>query len=1801
MLKQFRKFLAIFLVLFILMLIIPGSFAEENATDLQLDSSNETVSADPVNIYFNPSASQDGDGSYEHPYKTMDVSKLKSNANIFLEEGQYSIQADSFSLENVNIYGKNPERTYIKATNPNQGLTTINVKGFFSLSNITFINSHFDVNGQITLKNSIFDTDTNKISANGGFIESNYYYTSMVTMDNCKFYDYFANNGGVVYMANGVVNINDCEFHNCNAYWPNTESHGEGGAVYITGGSLEVYNSLFKSCQALGSASAVYVMSSSATISNCIFQDNRAFNGQGAVLNNYSNVKVLGCIFKNNTAKYGSAIANYYSSISVSNSNFEDNVASIAGGAIYNQENSLVLVGSKFKNNQADAFGGAVAAYSCSIIINDTSFENEFTNHIGGALSSESTTLKLNNVNMTNCHADFGAAVVGLMSDTYLNNVIATSNSAEYEGGAFYQIYGSVTISNSKFKSNKADKGGAIYLDYVGINSFTKNEFTNNQASLGSAYYLVGTDETKVKDNTLKNNAAYCTDSRELFVGSGDYTMFDADDTQYSEFPESYCLRDYGYVTSVKNQGEGGYCWAFTAMAVLESCILKANGGTYDFSENNLINVNKLYSDYGLSTLSQGGSMINALGYLLSWLGPVDDSYDEYSAFSRLSPVLNSDMHVQNVLFIDIDNQTDLNPIKEALMEYGAVGSFLYWTDLPTYLDGSNYYYDGALGSYINHAVTLVGWDDNYAKENFVLTPPGDGAWIIKNSWGPEIGDGGYFYVSYYCDTVNDVYSRYSDSLNKLYTIILNDTVRFDKNYQYDYAGVTCYYKDYAPNTWLKNVFVSEGDEFLEGVSTYFMQDSEYDVYIYLNGEMVHTQGGETKSGYYTVVLDQFIPLKSDDVFEVVFNIRSLDGSGVSLVTVQADDVTQYEIKSGISFYSDVKDHWVDFGSGEALCIKAFTVLSKVKTVMDLKASYNGYNPVDITATIRDDKGNPVTSGTVTFNVEGKDYTVNVANGVAKLTHNFEKGESTITATYMSRDYDPARESVKVNVAKIDVGVDVDITSHLNTISVSVTVSDDINENVEVIVNGKTYEAKLINGKATLNITVEESGNQEIKVKIGSALYDGGSDESVDVYFKKLNIISADFACVENRDATYSIQLVDDSNHPVSGKTVNFNLNGKNTEAVTDANGKASLTFNLPAGIYEITSSYAGDELTIPSEATNSIRVKAGLTAGIEVSNYYNNVTIGISLSKNVNAQLLVSAGSYKESVNATNGKATLKLYNLANGNYKVEVSEQGDEYDFTNAYSSFSINYIRYKIISSDFTTSENSNAAYTVRLVDSSSSPVSGKKIKFSLNGKNTEVTTNANGEASLTINLASGNYTVTSSFAGDDATLPLSVKNTIRVQSVLSATVNVNKKSNNVTLDIALSKSVNADLTVSVNSKDYQVSAQSGKAKLELTNLANGKYTVKVNLANNQYSFVEAQASFEINVAKSKIVSDDFVTAEKSNEVYTVRLVDEKSSPLAGRTVRFNLNGKNTEVKTNDNGEASINVNLIAGNYTVTSTFDGDDKYLPASATNSIKVKINLTSNIDIKKISNCVTIKVVLENNLNLDLKISVNGKTQTFNSKDTFKLENLKNGNYDIEVSPNNDNYVLSSHSASFNINVIETSLQASDVNKYFGSSESFTVTLLDKNGKAVSNKVIKFTLNGNVLQASTDANGKASIPIDLGVGTYTVTAKFEGTGEYSGCEISKNIVVKSTIITKNVKAKKGKTIKFKATLLKPDGSVYPKKKLTFNFNGKKYKVKANKKGVATLKIATKKLKPGKYTIQTTFKKLTVSNTVKIKK
>ena len=147
-----------------------------------------------------------------------------------------------------------------------------------------------------------------------------------------------------------------------------------------------------------------------------------------------------------------------------------------------------------------------------------------------------------------------------------------------------------------------------------------------------------------------------------------------------------------------------------------------------------------------------------AAAYLLRWRGPFTELQDAYADDVHPDPsTLTLQKHVQRVVMMPPRASSTANDdLKYALTTYGAVATSMYWMAGALNTSTGGYYFSGTATA--NHGVTLVGWDDSYSRTNFATQPPGDGAFIVRNSWGATWGDdlngdwdgAGYFYVSYY-------------------------------------------------------------------------------------------------------------------------------------------------------------------------------------------------------------------------------------------------------------------------------------------------------------------------------------------------------------------------------------------------------------------------------------------------------------------------------------------------------------------------------------------------------------------------------------------------------------------------------------------------------------------------------------------------------------------------------------------------------------------------------------------------------------------------------------------------------------------------------------------------------------------------------------------------------------------------------------------------------------------------------------------------------------------------------------------
>ncbi len=408
-----------------------------------------------------------------------------------------------------------------------------------------------------------------------------------------------------------------------------------------------------------------------------------------------------------------------------------------------------------------------------------------------------------------------------------------------------------------------------------------------------------------------------------------------------SDFPSKFDLRESGKLTEIRDQGLQGACWAFATYGAIESKLLPNE--SWDFSEENLA------MSHGLDwTIDEGGNQFISIAYLSRWSGPVLEADDPYG--DGITPSnLETKKHLQEALFITKDE------IKEALMTHGAVHTSIYAGD--TVEDDALYYNPDTFAFYynedasVNHDIAIVGWDDTFPAENFVQTPPGDGAYICRNSWGKDWGEQGYYYVSYY-DTklANEVDG------STIYTLVDN-VDNYEHIYQYDPLGLTWEVGFGSETAWFANVFNKESNkkEDLSAVSFYtngnnaayeIWTSSDFEKNDFSNMTKV-TEGIISSPGYHTITLEEPVSIEKNTFAVAVKLTTPGHNTPIAVEKNVANYASGATANKGESFVSANGNSWKDITTNPGhentnVCLKAFT--KEVQPSLDFSHAFQWEN-----------------------------------------------------------------------------------------------------------------------------------------------------------------------------------------------------------------------------------------------------------------------------------------------------------------------------------------------------------------------------------------------------------------------------------------------------------------------------------------------------------------------------------------------------------------------------------------------------------------------------------------------------------------------------------------------------------------------------------------------------------------------------------------------------------------------------------------------------------------------------------------
>ena len=215
--------------------------------------------------------------------------------------------------------------------------------------------------------------------------------------------------------------------------------------------------------------------------------------------------------------------------------------------------------------------------------------------------------------------------------------------------------------------------------------------------------------------------------------------------------PARFDWRDEGGCTPIKDQGDCGGCWAFTAIASLECNILIKDGKEVDLSEQWLISCNTEVTDDGDSWSCEGGWW--AYDYFMrdektdpcGDFGAVFEADFPYEESNATCDCPYAHHYVITYWgYVKYDRDTRISApedIKQAIVDYGPVATSVRVND--EFLAYTGGIFNACTSEPpVNHAVLLVGWDDSLGA---------DGCWIVRNSWNSGWGDAGYMYAEYGC------------------------------------------------------------------------------------------------------------------------------------------------------------------------------------------------------------------------------------------------------------------------------------------------------------------------------------------------------------------------------------------------------------------------------------------------------------------------------------------------------------------------------------------------------------------------------------------------------------------------------------------------------------------------------------------------------------------------------------------------------------------------------------------------------------------------------------------------------------------------------------------------------------------------------------------------------------------------------------------------------------------------------------------------------------------------------------------
>ena len=1655
------------------------------------------------------------------------------------------------------------------------------------------------------------------------------------TISGSKFTNNKAQYGGAAYFNKGFVTITDSVFEN-------NIATAEGGAVGFSRASVKdlvvsINNSSFVGNKA-PVAGAIFTNVDS-KITNSNFTKNTASKG-GAVLNeNGAKLTVDNSTFKDNAAdSYGGAVLNNGELI-VTNSVFDANdilnrgSAGVdhGGAAIYNWENAkLDISKSNFTNNIKNYVNGDRLVGAVTTIGNATIRDSYFVNNsgrwggalaaTGGVSGSAINTISVDGTKFVNNTALYGGAMFVWASNYTISNSVFDNNSAfgkgdmspnDNNGGALIVTQDNIPVSgkivNSNFTNNKAQYGGAAWInegtvDIDGSN-FINNTATTTAGAIGfdSQYtkIIATVDSSKFVNNTAGSYAGAIYNLGDLTVSGSE---FDNNKAQFGDIIYNNKIYNKEGILSINGNKYSNYTENKAPIINIGdiNTISSTGGIIVTVLDNKTVNV--CYGDVVTlhATVVADGVLVagqklffvidnveyiaNSLGngsYIASYevkdvgsktVGIVYDGSDVNIKtgmlnISKATPDLT--VGALNITVGDLEIITVTGP-KDAT---GLITLTLNGIDyiLPIYNGEAKFYFQDLTADEYEVSASYSGDNHYVAAENSTVFKVDKVLANLKiNVEDITFGENGLVIITLPSDIDGSVVTVNVNG--KVYPVTVENgfaklPLRELNAGDYTISAVFAGNDKYLPGVSNALLTVSKADPAL---NVFILDVDYYGAFninvaltgvdaIGLNGDVIVTVNGKD----YTV------------------NVVNGKGNvtGVKLAAGTYDFTAKF---AGSDNYNDVSD------SGNFKVNKVDSAIDVA--VSDIKVGEDAV----ITVKLFSDA-----TGSVTVTVNGKDYTEPVVNGVVNVKVSGLKADTYDVAVKYSGDnnYNDAVATSSFTVSKVDPTMDVTADDIVfgEDLTVNAVLPADATGKVVIVVDGTSYTANITDGKATQVVKDLTAGYHTVGVKYGGD--DKYNDVVVDGFVivdkaqPVLGVVIADV----NYGNEFAIEatLTGVNSTPLNGNVI-VTVNGK-FYVVNVTDGKGTLTgVKLAAGTYGFTAVWAGNDNYAAVDENGDFKVnKLNSTVAVNADDIKvgENATVIVNVSSDATGDVIITVDGKDYTVAIVDGKAVKTIADLKANNYTVTVKYDGDNnYNPNQNTTKFTVSKI--SDYNMNITVPGDVKVGEDAVIIVNVPKDASGN-VTVSV-GKDVYNAVISNGSAKVVVSgLGAGVYNVSATFA-DDKYAQNKANATVVVSKVTDYNMNVSvpefKEGVNSTISVDLPKDATGTVTVEIDGKKYTANVTNGTAKVNIPALSAGNHNITTTYSGDaKYDSMTKKGNITV-IPNVNLDVNDVVMFYHDGTRLVAKLTDSQGKPIVNATIYFNINGVDYAKSTDDNGTASMGLNLDSNVYAVTVTYNGSDIYSKISKNVTVTINPSIIAKDLVKMYQNDTKFYAKF---IGSDGKALVN-TTVRFNIHGVFYNRTTNDdGIAELGIMLRPGNYILTAYNPvtgeeqGFNITVKSLIVQ-NDLTKYYLNASKFEATIYDKNGSLAVNKTVTFNIHGVFYTRSTDDKGVVSLGISLRPGEYIITTIYEGLA------VGNNITVLPTLVTSDLNMTHEDGSNFTAQTLDGQGKPLANQNVTFNINGVFYNKVTDENGVASLAM---RLMSGKYIITSYWNDFQTGNTI----